>query len=30
MQALVINMKESQDRWDFMVKQLQASGNSLF
>jgi glycosyl transferase family 25 len=28
MQALVINMKESQDRWDFMVKQLQELGIS--
>jgi glycosyl transferase family 25 len=26
MQALVINMKESHDRWDFMVKQLQELG----
>lgn len=30
MQALVINMKESQDRWDFMVKQLQELGISHF
>lgn len=28
MQALVINMKESQDRWSFMAKQLQELGLS--